>query len=92
MSMGKRIRACLSGVLGVPSAALPGGFSLSLFGGDALEVRGCKRILVYEPSSIVLALPSGTLKIGGSGLFCSAFGGGAVTVRGTVRSLLLTEE
>ena len=90
MSRGLRIRSYLAGMLGVPSAALPGGFSLSLSRGETLEVRGCKRILVYEPAVIVLALSDGQLRICGQGLYCSAFGGGAVTVKGAVRQLQLT--
>lgn len=78
--------------LDIPREALPGGFSLLLFGRGELTVRGCNRILVYGAEQISLRLPGAVLHIEGKGLLCTTFGGDIATVTGDISLLRLDEE
>ena len=73
----------------IPRALLPGGFAISMAGDSELTVRGCKRILSYEETEILLAVGGTVLRVMGQELYCSAFSGGALTLTGKITGLLL---
>ena len=87
--------------LSVTAEILPGGFGLSLSGraerggdgrfhpsGTSLSVRGCRRILAYDPAEIRLLVGRLTLVVTGRDLRFSSFSAGTVTVVGAVGGLV----
>lgn len=77
--------------LDIPREALPGGFGVTLSGESELTVRGCRRIVRYGVTEIVLGVGKTTLAVRGERLLCAAFGAGCVTVTGRIVSLVLGE-
>ncbi len=68
-----------------PVRVTPRGEALVVLRGTReVLVHGCRRILCYTPSRIVLGLHRGDLEVLGSRLCCTSFSGGAVTVAGGV--------
>ena len=83
--------------LGITAEILPDGFGLSLSGraergrdgrfhpaGETLSVRGCRRILAYDPAEIRLSVGRLTLIVTGQDLRFTSFAAGTVTVVGAV--------
>ena len=83
--------------LGVSAEIMPGGFGLTLSGraergrdgrfrpvAEVLSVRGCRRILAYDPGEIRLAVGRLTLVVTGRDLSFASFTAGTVTVVGEV--------
>lgn len=58
-----------------------------LRGQSEASVYGCRKILLYTPQKICLALRKRSLCILGESLSCSAFSGGAVTVEGRIETV-----
>ncbi len=77
--------------LDIPRESLPGSFGLTLSGQEELVVRGCKKILSYGKTCIVLRVGKTALYVRGESLFCSAFGAGCVTVTGNIESMSFGE-
>lgn len=73
--------------LDIPREALPGGFAIALSGDRELTVWGCRHILSYSESEIVLLPGKRVLRVVGKDLLCSAFGAGAVTLTGQIEAL-----
>lgn len=91
MSKAKDFFTRLGERLDIPREALPGSFGLTLAGQNELVVRGCKRILAYTPSEVMLAVGGTVLTVEGERLLCTAFGAGCVTVNGIVQALRFGE-
>lgn len=70
---------------------LPSGEMTVLYGTRRMTVRGCRRILAYNPTEILLQLKKQCLRICGEGLACSTFSGGCTTIQGRIRSLIYEE-
>ena len=77
--------------LDIPREALPGGFGLTLSGRSELTVRGCKRILEYGSTAILLSLGKDAVRISGEDLFCTVFAAESVTVCGHITSFSFEE-
>ena len=92
MSRAKDFFARMGERLDIPREALPGSFGLTLAGQNELVVRGCKRILAYTPSEVILAVGSTVLTVEGERLLCTAFGAGCVTLSGIVQKLRFGRE
>ena len=92
MQKRKRFLARFREGLDLPSEALPGGFSITLSGGNELSVWGCREILKYGDEEIVLALFKASLAIRGRGLLCVAFDAGCVRINGRICALQLYGE
>lgn len=76
--------------LGLPREGLPGGFSAFLSGAGEVTVRGCRRILRYEPEMISLSVGKRELSVHGTGLICTAYSAETVTVTGDIAALTLS--
>ncbi len=70
--------------LDVPDELADGGLRLDMRGRCSLTVHACRRIVAFSPTSIVLAIPTGTLTVTGQDLLCTAYLAGAVGVEGWV--------
>lgn len=62
-----------------------------LYGNRRVSVRGCRRILSYDPKEIRLALRDRELLLRGRDLRCTSFTGGCVTVEGILTAVELSE-
>lgn len=80
----------LSMRLGVPPEGLPGGFSAFLSGSSEVTVRGCRKILRYEPECITLSVGKQEISVQGKSLFCTAYSAETVTVSGDIAALILS--
>lgn len=79
--------------LDIPRAIFSGSFGCVVEGTRELTVRGCRKILSYDPAAILLAVGGGTrLLIEGEALLFRAFGAGSVTLSGEIRSLTFQKE
>ena len=76
--------------LGLPREGLPGGFSAFLSGAGEVTVRGCRKILRYEPEIISLSVGKQELSVHGAGLVCTAYSAETVTVTGNIAALTLS--
>lgn len=76
--------------LGLPREGLPGGFSAFLSGAGEVTVRGCRKILRYEPEIISLSVGKRELSIHGMRLICTAYSTETVTVTGDIAALTLS--
>lgn len=74
----------ISARIGLPSDELVGKFGLEIRGRDAVFVHGCRRILKYTPSSVVLDIGKFEVNVIGRHLVCSAYYGGTVCIDGYV--------
>ena len=71
----------------IPPEILCGGCFIELRGRNQLVVRGCRRIVVYTPTKIILKLKRELLEVCGKRLSCITYLAGAVTVEGLVDSV-----
>ena len=76
--------------LGLPREGWPGGFSAFLSGAGEVTVRGCRKILRYEPEIISLSVGKQELSVHGAGLVCTAYSAETVTVTGNIAALTLS--
>ncbi len=68
----------------LPSDALAGEFRLEIRGRNSVIVCGCRRILKYTPTEIVLSSKGFSVGIVGERLICTAYHEGAVCIEGYV--------
>lgn len=68
----------------LPSDALAGEFRLEIRGRSSVIVCGCRRILKYTPTAIVLLSKEFSVGIVGEKLICTAYHEGAVCIEGFV--------
>ncbi len=73
------------------SELLPSGEIAVLYGTRRMTVRGCRKILAYAPTEILLQLKRQRLRVRGEGLACSSFSGGCTTLQGRIRSVSYEE-
>ena len=71
----------------LPSDALAGDFRLEIRGRNSVIVCGCKRILKYTPTEIVLSAKDFEVAIMGERLICTAYHDGAICVEGYVMGI-----
>ena len=72
--------------------ALAGEVRVELRGKNQLFVGGCRRIVTYSPTVIVLAVRGDELSIKGKRLVCTSYHGGTVSIEGAISSLSFKEE
>ncbi|MBE6629835.1 MAG: hypothetical protein E7624_03175 [Ruminococcaceae bacterium] len=78
--------------LDIPAEALPGGFSLSLYGQSSLILHGKVRICEYTETRVVLLVGKRRLHVEGEDLLCSEFETDKLQIIGTVFSLSFEKE
>ena len=83
--------ARVSAHLDLPREALPGGFSILLWG-DELCVRGEFRIRLYEEERILIAMGKRVLCIEGTELFCEELSVGCLRVIGNITGVFWKKE
>jgi sporulation protein YqfC len=71
----------------IPAELLCGGCFLELHGRNQLSVRGCRRIVLYTPTKIILKMKKDMLAVCGKRLSCVTYLAGAVTVEGLIDSV-----
>ena len=71
---------------------LLGGCHLELRGRSSLAVGGCRGIVTYSPSLIILRLKDGFLRINGERLCCDSYTRGEVLVSGRVDTVGFEDE
>ena len=69
-----------------------GGLSVEMKGRSNVTVRGCRKIAVYKPTLISLALFDGFINICGKELTCFAYSGRDITVTGKIKCIFFSEK
>ena len=64
---------------------LPAGDLIVLYGERRMTVQGCRKILAYSPTEILLLLKKRQICVTGEDLVCSSFSGGCTTLQGRIR-------
>lgn len=77
--------------LDIPSAVLAGGHKVEIFGRESLSVSGCKKIILYAPCEIRLALSDSVLCVVGRDLVCVAYSPTELSIEGRIDNLLFKE-
>lgn len=70
--------------LALPSDALEGSFTLEIRERRTVFVRGCRRIVKYSESEMIIAVRGFEVRVRGQGLTCSTYHLGAVTIEGEI--------
>ena len=87
----KRSRRTLAEILAIdhdiPPELLSGGCFVEIRGRSSVVVHGCKKILVYTETRVVLKMHKDILEIIGSRLTCLSYLAGAVSVEGLIDSV-----
>ncbi len=71
--------------------SLAGETMIELRGKNQLFVGGCRRIITYSPTLIVLAVKGDALSVKGKRLICTSYYGGTVSIEGEIRSISFGE-
>ena len=71
----------------LPSDALSGDFRLEIRGRNFAIVYGCRRILKYTPTQIILSSKGFSVGIDGERLSCSSYHEGAVCIEGYIKGI-----
>ncbi len=67
--------------------SLAGEVRVELRGKNQLFVGGCRRIITYSPTLIVLRVKGDELSVRGERLICTSYHGGTVSIEGAISSL-----
>ena len=68
----------------LPSDILTGEFRLEIRGRNNCIVNGCRRILKYSPTEMILSIKGFSVNISGERLVCSSYHDGAICIDGYV--------
>lgn len=71
----------------IPGELASGGCYVEIHGRNCVKVRGCRRILVYSPTKVVLKMKREVLCVSGKKLSCLAYFAGAISVEGIIDSV-----
>ena len=71
----------------IPPELLSGGCFIEIRGRNSVVVRGCRRILVYSDTKVVLKMKKDIVSVEGKRLTCISYLAGAVSVEGFVDSV-----
>lgn len=74
-----------------PTDMLDGEFRLEMHGRRELYIQGCRRIIKYSESKIVLSAKVFDVCICGEGLFCSSYHCSGVEISGFIESVSLLD-
>ena len=77
--------------LDIPPAIALGGHKVEILGREALCVSGCKKIILYAPCEIRLALSDSVLCVVGRDLVCVAYSPTELSIEGRIDNLLFKE-
>ncbi len=69
-----------------------GGCHLELRGRSSLAVGGCRGIVTYSPTLVILRLKDGFLRINGAELSCDSYTRGEVLISGRVDNMGFEDE
>lgn len=86
-----RIKSALYELAGslfeTPSGAVPGGWSVTLTDGREAYITGCRAILSYDETTVVIDAGETHIRIAGEGLDISRYCDREIVVRGSVVSV-----
>ena len=71
----------------IPPELLSGGCFIEIRGRNSVVVRGCRRILVYSDTKVVLKTRKDIVSVEGKRLTCISYLVGAVSVEGFIDSV-----
>ena len=71
----------------IPGELVSGGCYVEIHGRNCVKVRGCRRILVYSPTKVVLKMKREVLCVCGKKLSCLTYLAGAISVEGIIDSV-----
>ena len=87
----KRIAERLCKSLDISPDILSGSHKIEVFGRSSISISGCKKILLYAPCEIRLALNGSMLCIVGRDLVCVAYSPTDLTIEGRIDNLCFKE-
>ena len=71
----------------IPGELVAGGCYVEIRGRNCVRVRGCRKIMVYSPTKVVLKMKRDILCVGGKRLSCLTYFAGAISVEGIIDSV-----
>lgn len=71
----------------IPAEVLCGGCFVEMRGRYCVSVRGCRKIILYSESKVILKMKREILQILGKRLSCITYTAGAVTIEGIIDSV-----
>ncbi len=81
----------LSSVSELPSDAMSGEVRIELRGRYQLFITGCRKIIKYSPTLMILAVKGDKLSVGGERLVCTSYHGGTIAIEGKIISVIFGE-
>ena len=87
----KKITDRLCQKLDISPDILLNSHKVEIFGRNAINVSGCKKILLYAPCEIRLALSDSVLCIVGRDLVCVAYSKNEVAIEGRINNVFYKE-
>lgn len=76
----------------LPADILTGGFRIELRGRNTMYMQGCRRILKYSESEMVMATMDFDVRVMGRRLICSSYHTGAVAIEGEIEGFQICGE
>ena len=71
----------------LPSDILSGGFRIEVRGRNFVISFGCRRIIQYTPTNIILAAKDFSVGVSGQRLICTSYHEGAVCIEGLIEKI-----
>ena len=87
-----RIRSFLRDSVSLPSDAFAANFGIEMRGRGLLFMQGCRSIVKYSTTEMILATKGFLVKIRGERLECTTYHGGTVTVEGRIDAIDFSKE
>ena len=76
----------------IPAEILSGGCYVEIRGRNRVSVRGCRRIILYTPTKVILKMKREMLRVCGKRLSCVTYFAGAIAVEGIIDSVSFLRE
>ncbi len=87
-----RIRSFLRDSVSLPSDAFAANFGIEMRGRGLLFMQGCRSIVKYSTTEMILATKGFLVNIRGERLECTTYHGGTVTVEGRIDAIDFSKE
>jgi sporulation protein YqfC len=87
-----RIRSFLRDSVSLPSDAFAANFGIEMRGRGLLFMQGCRSIVKYSTTEMILAAKGFLVNIRGERLECTTYHGGTVTVEGRIDAIDFSKE
>ena len=82
-----RFKRNISKILNFSPDLLTNDLTITIYGGYQANISGCKKILVYDDSMLIVSSPEKQLKVIGSNLIMSEMSEEEIILRGNIKTV-----